>query len=164
MKPPETMRAVSRGRRGAARRTLMLDAGTDLARLYGAPAWEDNRCLLVDDDVLLLSYLSVIFRSRGYEVETATSGAAALRAVRERPPAFVLLDVGIPDVDGVQVLTAIRTIDSTRDIPVIMLTARKDDASVIRALEQGADDYITKPVLPHTLVARVREVLDTRAH
>jgi DNA-binding response OmpR family regulator len=121
-------------------------------------------CLLVDDDPLLLAYLAAVFRARGYEVLTATSGREAFRIARERRQlAFVLLDIGLPGPDGLQVLWALRQTDATRDIPVVMLTAREGDESLITALNRGADDYLTKPIAPDKLVARVHELLWSKA-
>jgi DNA-binding response OmpR family regulator len=123
---------------------------------------ENRTCVLADDDGLLLAYLAAVFRTRGYDVVTATSGQAALRLVRERLPAFVLLDVGMPDLDGYQVLWAIRQASATREIPVIMLTGRKGDANVLKAFDRGADDYVTKPVLPAELLGRIDRILEAR--
>ena len=123
---------------------------------------ENRTCVLADDDGLLLSYLAAVFRTRGYDVVTATTGEAALRLVRERLPAFVVLDVGMPDLDGYQVLWAIRQASTTRDIPVIMLTGRRGDANVLKAFDRGADDYVTKPVLPADLLGRIDRVLESK--
>lgn len=128
----------------------------------GAIPVENRTCVLADDDGLLLSYLAAVFRTRGYDVVTATTGEAALRLVRERLPAFVVLDVGMPDLDGYQVLWAIRQASTTRDVPVIMLTGRKGDANMLKAFDRGADDYVTKPVLPADLLGRIDRVLDSK--
>lgn len=126
-------------------------------------AGENKTCVIADDDGLLLAYLAAVFRSRGYDVITAPSGEAALRLVRERRPAFVVLDVSMPDMDGYQVLWAIRQSAGTRDTPVIMLTARKGDADVLKAFDRGADDYVTKPVLPADLLGTIDRILASRS-
>lgn len=123
---------------------------------------ENQTCVLADDDGLLLAYLAAVFRSRGYEVHTATSGHAALRLVRQRRPAFVVLDVGMPDLDGYQVLWAIRQSGEVGDTPVIMLTGRKQQADVLKAFDRGADEYVTKPVLPQDLLGTIDRVLAGR--
>lgn len=128
-----------------------------------AGAIENRTCVLADDDGLLLAYLAAVFRSRGYDVLTAPSGHAALRLVREQRPAFVVLDVSMPDMDGYQVLWAIRQGAGTRDTPVIMLTGRKGDADVLKAFDRGADEYVTKPVLPADLLGTIDRVLAARS-
>jgi CheY-like chemotaxis protein len=134
----------------------------DPPRPATADAGDDRPCLLVDDDPLLLRYLAAVFRSRGYGVLTAGSGREALRILGERRPAFVLLDIGMPDLDGLRLLAALRQHHATSDLPVIMLTARTGREALLGALDRGADEYVTKPVAPDELVARVRHVLASR--
>lgn len=128
-----------------------------------AGAVENQTCVLADDDGLLLAYLAAVFRSRGYDVFTANSGQAALRLVREQRPAFVVLDVTMPDLDGYQVLWAIRQNAATQDTPVVMLTGRKGEADVLKAFDRGADEYVTKPVLPADLLGTIDRVLAARS-
>jgi len=113
------------------------------------------RVLVVDDDVQLAATIAFGLRLAGFEVAVAHDGRAALAAVEEQPD-LVLLDVNLPDTDGFQVLRAIRSLGDT---PVIMLTVRGDDDDVVRGLDLGADDYVSKPFGPDTLVARMRAVL-----
>ena len=112
-----------------------------------------TRVLVVDDDAPLARALAITFAARGYEVETTGTGAAALAAAARRPPDLVVLDLGLPDLDGVDVLTALR--GWTR-APVLVLSAREDQADKVAALDAGADDYVTKPFGMDELLARVR--------
>src|ERR671933_310349 len=84
----------------------------------------------------------------------ASGGREALRILGERRPAFVLLDVGMPDLDGLRLLAALRRHHATSDLPVIMLTARTGEEALLGALDRGADEYVTKPVAADELVAR----------
>ncbi len=112
-----------------------------------------TRVLVVDDDAPLARALAITFAARGYEVDTARTGAAALAAAARHPPDVVVLDLGLPDLDGVDVLVALR--GWTR-APVLVLSAREDQAEKVAALDAGADDYITKPFGMDELLARVR--------
>src|SRR5262249_51884952 len=100
--------------------------------------------------------LSPLLRSRGYEVETASSGKAALNALEARQPDLIVLDLGLPDIEGAVVCRRIRT---TSKVPVIVLTARGSDADKASELELGADDYVTKRFSPEELLARIRVAL-----
>ncbi|MCJ7724974.1 MAG: response regulator transcription factor [Acidimicrobiia bacterium] len=96
------------------------------------------------------------FEQEGYRLIHASTGEAGLDAVRDRSPRAVLLDLGLPGIDGIEVCRRIRAVS---DVPVIMLTARDAEVDKIVGLEIGADDYVTKPFSPRELVARVRAVL-----
>ena len=109
--------------------------------------------LLVDDEPQLLRALGINLRARGYTVRTASSGTVALRAVHEEPPDVVVLDLGLPDMDGVEVITQLRI--WTR-VPVVVLSARRDLGDKIEALDAGADDFLVKPFLVDELLARLR--------
>ena len=109
--------------------------------------------LAVDDDPALLRTLTINLRARGYEVETAGDGRSALQAVAERMPDLVLLDLGLPDIDCVSVLTRLRTFAA---VPVLVLSARHAADDKVEALDLGADDYVTKPFGMEELLARVR--------
>jgi DNA-binding response OmpR family regulator len=115
-----------------------------------------TKILLIDDDLDHLDITSYVLRREGFVVSTASDGATALRIIGERPPDLALLDVRMPTVDGFEVLRAIR-LESV--LPVIMLTAHGDDEDVVRGLQLGADDYVTKPFSPRQLVERVRAAL-----
>jgi len=109
--------------------------------------------LLVDDDAALLRTLSMNLRARGYDVLTAATGAEAARSVRAHTPEVVILDLGLPDRPGVEVLREIRTWNA---VPVIVLSARHGSDDKVQALDVGADDYVTKPFGVDELLARVR--------
>jgi two-component system KDP operon response regulator KdpE len=115
--------------------------------------------LAVDDDPAILRTLSINLRARGYDVETAGDGRSALQVVDERMPDVVILDLGLPDVDGVAVLRRLR---SFTDVPVVVLSARHGSEDKVEALDLGADDYVTKPFDTEELFARVRAALRRR--
>ena len=117
------------------------------------------RILIVDDEPNILGTLAPLLRSRGYEVYTAMSGRAAIEAVDRDKPDIVILDLGLPDMDGVDVC---RTIRDTLTIPIVVLSARGAEGDKVRALDAGADDYVTKPFGVEELVARVRASLRRR--
>jgi len=114
------------------------------------------RILLVDDEPPIQRALAPLLRSRGYEVDIASTGAEALRMVAARPPDVMVLDLGLPDVEGTEVCRRVRTASK---LPIIVLTARGSDADKVSALDLGADDYVTKPFSPEELLARIRVAL-----
>ena len=114
------------------------------------------RILLVDDEPNILAAVRPLLAGNGYEVVTAMSGRAALEAMQREPPDVVVLDLGLPDMDGIEVCRLIR---EDRPVPIIVLSARESEADKVRALDAGADDYVTKPFGPEELLARVRVAL-----
>ncbi|MBI3762494.1 MAG: response regulator transcription factor [Chloroflexi bacterium] len=112
--------------------------------------------LLVDDDPLLLDSVRFSLERAGYKVATAADGAEAIAAARKHSPDLAILDIGLPDADGLQLC---RRLQASRPVPVIFLTAHDREMDVILGLERGADDYITKPFSMGELVARVGAVL-----
>jgi two-component system, OmpR family, alkaline phosphatase synthesis response regulator PhoP len=118
------------------------------------------RILIVDDEPEILRLVRDYVGSTGFDVTTATSGDEAVMRARTEPPDLVVLDLGLPGLDGLDVARALRR---DGDIPIIMLTARADEADKVVGLELGADDYVTKPFSPRELVARIRAVLRRRA-
>jgi len=118
-----------------------------------------HRILVVDDEPDITALVAYHLARAGYRVSTASSGSEALRAAREERPDLVILDLMLPGVSGYDVLSELRTFDETRDVGVILLTARRDEPDRIRGLSLGADDYLTKPFSPAELVLRVRAVL-----
>jgi two-component system, OmpR family, phosphate regulon response regulator PhoB len=119
-----------------------------------------SRILIVEDDPDIALSLSVkLERDGGYRVETAGSGPEGLEKAQARPPDLVLLDVNLPGMDGFEICRRLRADAATSAVPIIMLTARIDEADRVAGLEFGADDYITKPFSPKEAVARVRAVL-----
>jgi DNA-binding response OmpR family regulator len=112
--------------------------------------------LVVEDEASIASFVAAYLKNAGYTVRTTASGNEALRLVESEKPALVVLDLMLPDMDGVEVCKRIR---QGGDLPVLMLTARDEDVDKIIGLEVGADDYMTKPFNPRELVARVRAIL-----
>ncbi len=115
--------------------------------------------LLVDDERDLLALLDFNFRSAGFETALAATGEEALRFASQRIPDLVLLDLMLPDLSGTEVCRRLKADPRTRDVPVIMLTARGDEIDRIVGFEVGADDYVTKPFSPREVVLRARAVL-----
>ena len=109
--------------------------------------------LVVDDEPHLVRTLAINLRARDYEVETAGDGRSALQAFDEREPDLVVLDLGLPDLDGVEVLRRIRAVSA---VPVIVLSARSESIDKVEALDLGADDYVSKPFGMEEFLARVR--------
>jgi two-component system phosphate regulon response regulator PhoB len=118
-----------------------------------------SKILVVDDEPDALELIEVNLKAAGYEVLSAANGAEALAKARAGLPALVLLDVMLPEVDGLEVCKALRRDPKTSAIPIIMLTARAAEIDRVVGLELGADDYITKPFATRELVARVKAVL-----
>jgi DNA-binding response OmpR family regulator len=116
-----------------------------------------QRILLVDDEASIAQVLEQRLRRDGFEVAVATDGASALALLAELHPAVAVLDLGLPDIDGLEVLRQWRA--SGSQVPVIILTARGDEVDRVVGLELGADDYVTKPFSPRELVARIRALL-----
>ncbi|MDA8333530.1 MAG: response regulator transcription factor [Peptococcaceae bacterium] len=114
------------------------------------------RILVVDDEPSILELLKVNLERDGYAVETAADGVKALEAVARRRPDLVLLDVMLPGLDGLAVCRELHQNPSTRDMPIIMLSARREELDKILGLEMGADDYVTKPFSPRELLSRVK--------
>ena len=115
-----------------------------------------SRVLIVDDEPQLLRALDVNLRARGYDVDRAPTGEAALRLASEHPPDAVILDLGLPGISGLEVVVGLR--GWTR-VPIIVLSARQAEADKVAALDAGADDYVTKPFGMGELLARLRAVL-----
>ncbi len=114
------------------------------------------RILLVDDDAAIQRSTGLLLRSRGYEVVAAETGGAALKAFAERVPDLVVLDLGLPDIEGVEVCRRMR---AESQVPILVLSARTGETDKVGALDIGADDYITKPFGPEELLARIRVAL-----
>jgi DNA-binding response OmpR family regulator len=114
------------------------------------------KILVVDDDLELLGLVAYALRQAGYLVVEASDGAAALAAFEREEPSLVVLDVNLPKISGLEVCRKIR---SSSKVPVMMLTVRSAEEDQVQALDLGADDYLTKPFSPRTLLARVRALL-----
>jgi two-component system, OmpR family, phosphate regulon response regulator PhoB len=115
--------------------------------------------LIVDDEHDLASLLDFNLRSAGFSTAVASTGEAALHAARERRPELVLLDLMLPDMPGTEVCRQLRAAASTRDVLVVMLTAKGEEADRVRGFELGADDYVTKPFSVRELVLRLHAIL-----
>ena len=112
--------------------------------------------LVVEDEASIASFVALYLKNAGYSVRTAETGGEALSQAASEPPSLIVLDLMLPDVDGIEVCRRIR---ASSDVPILMLTARDEDVDKIIGLEVGADDYLTKPFNPRELVARVKSIL-----
>ncbi|NUO62478.1 MAG: response regulator transcription factor [Gemmatimonadaceae bacterium] len=118
-----------------------------------------ERILVVDDEPDICALVAYHLAKDGYRVSTAADGNDALASAREEEPALIVLDLMLPGLSGFDVLERLRGEVNTRDVPVLMLTARRDEEDRIRGLSLGADDYLTKPFSPQELVLRVAAIL-----
>ncbi len=115
-----------------------------------------TRVLVVDDEPQIVRALQINLKARGYEVHLAGSGTAALKVAAQHPPELVILDLGLPDLDGVEVIRGLR---GWTEAPILVLSGRTDQTDKVEALDAGADDYVTKPFGIDELLARMRAVL-----
>jgi two-component system phosphate regulon response regulator PhoB len=122
-----------------------------------------ERILVVDDEEDILELVRFHLTREGYQVSTAASGEQALKSARAESFDLVVLDLMLPGVDGLEVAKALKKDARTQSTPIVMLTARGEDADIVTGLELGADDYLTKPFSPRVLSARVKAVLRRRA-
>lgn len=120
------------------------------------------KILVVDDEPDALDLIQYNLKAAGYDVVTAEDGEEALKKARSSPPALVILDVMLPEVDGLEVCKALRREPATATVPIIMLTAKAAEIDRVLGLELGADDYVTKPFSPRELVLRVKSLLRRR--
>ena len=124
---------------------------------------KDNiKILVVDDEEDILEFLSYNLRAEGYDVIVADNGVLAIELAKQQQPSLIILDVQMPDMDGITTCEKIREIPSLKETVVTFLTARSEDYSQIAGFEAGADDYITKPIRPKVLVSRVKALLKRR--
>jgi DNA-binding response OmpR family regulator len=112
--------------------------------------------LIVEDETSIASFVALYLKNAGYVVKAVGTGGAALNAIAAEQPALIILDLNLPDMDGLEICRRVR---KSSDVPILMLTARDEDVDKIIGLEVGADDYLTKPFNPRELVARVKSVL-----
>jgi two-component system, OmpR family, phosphate regulon response regulator PhoB len=118
-----------------------------------------ERVLVVDDEPDIVALVAYHLAKAGYRVATAGSGTDALESVRRERPSLIVLDLMLPGMSGYEVLEQLRANDATRDVAVLMLTARREESDRIQGLSLGADDYLTKPFSPQELVLRVGAIL-----
>lgn len=121
-----------------------------------------NKILLVDDDKDILEILSYNLRKEGFEVEKATDGISALKKAKKFIPDLIILDVMMPNMDGMETCEKLREITDLNDVIITFFTARSEDYSQIAGLDAGADDYISKPIRPKVLVSKVKSLLRRR--
>jgi len=126
------------------------DQGTAMAR---------ENILVVDDEEDVLELVRYNLHKEGYHVETVSSGEEVIKKARIKLPDLIILDLMLPGIDGLEVCKILKSDSKTRNIPIIMLTAKGEETDIVTGLELGADDYITKPFSPKVLIARVRRVL-----
>jgi DNA-binding response OmpR family regulator len=122
-----------------------------------------ERILAVDDSATILEMIKAILVGEGYEVITAADGAEALETARSEKPDLILLDVMLPKLDGYRVCRLLKFDQNYKHIPIVMLTAKTEDAAMATGIRTGADQYLTKPVEPDVLLAAVRSELDRAA-
>ena len=117
------------------------------------------KVLIVEDETAVVTLLRYNLEHQGFEVEAVSDGEEALVAIEENPPDLVLLDWMLPQLSGIEVCRQLRRKPATKQLPIILLTARGEEADTVRGLESGADDYVTKPFSPAELTARVHALL-----
>lgn len=118
-----------------------------------------QRILVCDDDELLVDLLTYRLAAKGYDVTSARDGGEALERIAQETPDAVVLDAMMPVVDGFEVLRRIREDRTTAHVPVLMLSARKQERDIVGALELGASDFVVKPFIPEELLARLARLL-----
>ena len=118
-----------------------------------------EKILVVDDEEDILELVRYNLFKNGYQVTCVSSGELAMQKLKEETPHIILLDLMLPEVDGLDVCRSLRSNPATVNIPIIMITAKGEDADIVTGLELGADDYLTKPFSPRVLLARIRAIL-----
>jgi two-component system alkaline phosphatase synthesis response regulator PhoP len=120
---------------------------------------EKTKILLVDDEPDILEFMSYNLNKEGFEVFTSTNGKDAIRIATQEKPSLIILDVMMPDLDGIETCRVIRETPELKEVLVAFLTARNEDYSQIAGFDAGADDYINKPIKPRVMVSRVKALL-----
>ena len=120
---------------------------------------EKSKILLVDDEEDILEFLSYNLKKEGFGIDTANNGISALKKLEKSKPDLIILDVMMPEMDGIEVCEKIREQDNFDDVLILFLTARSEEYSELAGFSAGADDYITKPIKPKLLVSRVNAIL-----
>jgi DNA-binding response OmpR family regulator len=118
--------------------------------------------LVVDDEVGALTLIGIMLERGGFDVLKARDAYAALDILEQKSPDLIILDVMMPGMNGIELCRQIRGMETHRNTPVVILSARGDPASVELGLEAGADDYLQKPILHHDLLSKIRSILDTK--
>ena len=117
------------------------------------------KILLVDDEPDILEFVGYNLKKEGYQVFSASNGIEAIQIAKKEKPNLILLDVMMPDMDGIETCREIRDIDGLKNVLVAFLTARNEDYSQIAGFDAGADDYINKPIKPRVLISRINALL-----
>jgi two-component system alkaline phosphatase synthesis response regulator PhoP len=125
---------------------------------------EKIRILLVDDEHDALEFLSYNLKKEGYEILTASDGMEALNSAQKNHPNLIVLDVSMPEMDGVEVCKELRALPVTKNTLIVFLTARTEEYSQVAGLDAGADDYIFKPIKPSILISRIKALLRRGIH
>lgn len=123
-----------------------------------------GKILAIEDDASIRDLLYAVLRGAGYQVETADSGTTGLASLETFMPDLILLDMGMPDMDGPEFLRRRSRLLSFRDIPLMVLSARDGNREVLTAIELGADNYMTKPFDPERLLTNIRNLLASAPH
>ena len=121
--------------------------------------FENYKILIVDDEADILEFLSYNLEKEGFKVYTAQNGEEAIKKTAEKEPQLILMDVMMPEMDGIEACEKIRQLQGFDNIIIAFLTARGEDYSQIAGFEAGADDYITKPIKPKVLISRIKALL-----
>ncbi len=122
-----------------------------------------KQILVVDDEIGALTLIGIMLERGGFNVIKAKDANAALAELEKAVPDLIILDVMMPGMDGIELCRVIRSRPDTKDVPVLILSARGDAESVMRGMDAGANDYLPKPILHHDLVDKVRKMLDMLA-
>lgn len=146
---------------------------TDLGRLNEQSSWSSaqtaegattdmtkHRVMVVDDEVGALTLIGIMLERGGFEVMKAHDAYDALNQLQHKIPDLLILDVMMPGMDGIELCRHIRAAPATKDTPILILSARGDPESVEQGMNAGADDYLSKPILHHDLITKVREMLN----
>ena len=120
---------------------------------------EPHKILLVDDEKDILEFLSYNLKKESFQVRTAINGELAIEEAREFKPDLIILDVMMPEMDGITACAEIRKIADLKDVLILFLTARSEEYSELAGFDAGADDYVTKPIKPKLLISRIKALL-----
>ncbi len=118
-----------------------------------------KKILIVEDEEDIVELLTYNLSKNGFQVSSVSQGEEAVRSVRQNKPDLILLDLMLPGLDGMDVCRLLKRESSTRHIPIVMVTAKGDEADIVSGLELGADDYVTKPFSPKVLLSRIKAIL-----
>ena len=123
-----------------------------------------EKILLVDDEQDILNFISYNLKKEGYEVFTALSGKEAIAVAKKEKPDLIIIDVMMPEMDGIETCQELRTIDELKDTLITFLSARAEDYSQVAGFDAGADDYISKPIKPRLLVSKIKAILRRKSN